>query len=194
MLFSAIKASALETVNYLISEGVDVNQADDYGYTALHITIQSHLSLNLCKALLDAGAHIDAKNEETETALCLALTEGADKFTTAKYLIARGARTSFDGEKAAQPLQCVINTCGDKPENFDYESYLLNECGADVNAQSSESTGAYTALHYAVQLNDCDLVRFLLENGADKSIANDDGQTPLDLANDCFEEGIPLLK
>src|SRR5689334_13708887 len=50
---------------------------------------------------------------------------------------------------------------------------------ADVNAPQIDGT---TALHWAVQANDLELVDFLIRNGAQVSIANVAGATPIQLA------------
>ncbi|MET7141277.1 ankyrin repeat domain-containing protein [Xanthomonas sp. PPL139] len=52
--------------------------------------------------------------------------------------------------------------------------------GADLNASGEHG---YTPLHNAVEQGNIDAVRWLLENGADKSLLNSAGETPADLAN-----------
>ena len=42
------------------------------------------------------------------------------------------------------------------------------------------SYSGYTPLHYAVLLNDPEVVRYLLENGADPTIENNSGYLPVD--------------
>ncbi len=51
--------------------------------------------------------------------------------------------------------------------------------GADPNRQQE---GGWTPLHAAAKSGDPELVSLLLEHGADRHLANDTGQTPLDLA------------
>ncbi len=58
---------------------------------------------------------------------------------------------------------------------------LLLDAGADVNGRGA---GGFTALHSAAQNGDEELVRLLLERGADPSIAAADGRRPADLTND----------
>src|SRR5262245_33227196 len=71
---------------------------------------------------------------------------------------------------------------------------VLLQHGADVNAQvtgtktysmrnarSPSTNEGMTALHVAVQTGNADLVRFLLEKGANSEIADSNGRKPIDL-------------
>jgi hypothetical protein len=73
---------------------------------------------------------------------------------------------------------------------------LLLEHGADVNAQvtgtktysmrvsrAPSSNEGMTALHVAAQAGRVDLVRFLLDKGANTEIADASGRKPIDLLN-----------
>jgi uncharacterized protein len=56
---------------------------------------------------------------------------------------------------------------------------LLLDAGAGVNGQAE---GGFTALHAAAQNGDEELVRLLVERGADRSLTTDQGHRPSDLA------------
>lgn len=57
------------------------------------------------------------------------------------------------------------------------QNYLKQ--GENINAKNSLGN---TALHYAVASDNVELVKFLLENGADATVQNDKGWTPLAIA------------
>ena len=58
---------------------------------------------------------------------------------------------------------------------------VLLDAGADVNTQGE---GGFTALHSAAQNGDDELVRLLLERGADPALATADGRRAADFAAD----------
>jgi ankyrin repeat protein len=59
-------------------------------------------------------------------------------------------------------------------------TYLVEEMGADVNARDQNG---YTALHHAASRGDIDVLRYLVEKGADVTVVSRKGQTPADMAN-----------
>jgi ankyrin repeat protein len=75
--------------------------------------------------------------------------------------------------------------------------YLVEELGADVNARD---LNGYTALHHAAARGDNELIRFLVEQGADVTVVSRRGQTTVDMANgpvqrvQPFPETIALLE
>ena len=58
--------------------------------------------------------------------------------------------------------------------------FLVEECDADVNARDA---GGYTAVHHAAARGDDDMIRFLVERGADVTVVSRAGQTTADMAN-----------
>ncbi|MEX2466716.1 MAG: ankyrin repeat domain-containing protein [Gemmatimonadota bacterium] len=58
--------------------------------------------------------------------------------------------------------------------------FLVEECGADVNARDA---GGYTAVHHAAARGDDEMIRYLVEHGADVTVVSREGQTTADMAN-----------
>ncbi len=58
--------------------------------------------------------------------------------------------------------------------------YLIEELGADVNARD---LNAYTPLHHAAARGDNEMIRYLVDHGADVMVVSRRGQTVADMAN-----------
>ncbi len=58
--------------------------------------------------------------------------------------------------------------------------YLVEELGADVNARDHNG---YTPVHHAAARGDDELLRYLVERGADVTVVSRRGQTTVDMAN-----------
>lgn len=75
--------------------------------------------------------------------------------------------------------------------------YLVEELGADVNARDHNG---YNAVHHAAARGDNELIRYLVEQGADVTAVSRRGQTTVDMANgpvqriSPFPETIELLE
>ena len=66
--------------------------------------------------------------------------------------------------------------------------YLVDELGADVNVRDHD---AYNALHHAASRGDTDMIRFLVERGADVMAISRIGQTTADMANGPYQRTTP---
>lgn len=75
--------------------------------------------------------------------------------------------------------------------------HLVEELGADVNARDHEG---YSPLHHAAARGDNELIRYLVEQGADVTVVSRRGQTTVDMANgpvqriQPFPETVALLE
>jgi len=58
--------------------------------------------------------------------------------------------------------------------------FLVEECDTDVNARDA---GGYTAVHHAAARGDDEMIRYLVEHGADVTVVSREGQTTADMAN-----------
>lgn len=115
--------------------------------------------------------------------LIQAMTDGWS-LQVAEFILNNGANVDvvYDGFTALHQA-CYRQLC-EKVE------LLLNN-GADVNTQTNKNgggNGGETPLHIAGRLNDCVVVKMLLEAGADISLTNKNGETALDAALDYGSE------
>jgi len=75
--------------------------------------------------------------------------------------------------------------------------FLVEEMGADVNARDHNG---YTALHHAASRGDVEMIRYLVEHGADVTVVSRKGETTADMANgpvqrvQPYPEAIALLE
>jgi uncharacterized protein len=86
---TAAQRSQPAAAEWLISQGVSVNAADDVGGTALHHAATFNSSVEIVKVLLVNGADVYKTDKEHRTALVLTAYEG--NVRCAELLIAAGA-------------------------------------------------------------------------------------------------------
>jgi ankyrin repeat protein len=67
--------------------------------------------------------------------------------------------------------------------------YLIEEVGVDVNARDHDG---YNVLHHAAARGDTELVRYLVEQGADVMAVSRRGQTTVDMANGPYQRTLPF--
>ncbi|HET7607274.1 MAG TPA: ankyrin repeat domain-containing protein [Gammaproteobacteria bacterium] len=167
-LVYAARSGSIEAARVLLDAGADVNQVTKYGWSPLLAATQNR-NYQLGKFLIEHGADVNLANKGGWTPLYLATDnrnlEGGDYPT--------------------------------RTPDMDHLEYikLLLDAGANVNAQITESTetrtvftnqwldeeGA-TAFLRASQSGDVELMKLLLERGADPKIYTKLGVTPLAVA------------
>ncbi len=173
------------------------------GLWPLHLAAR-HDHPEVVAALLDAGADLEAVDDDGETALCIAASHGGSP-EVVRLLLANGASVDHANGDGARP----INLAALDEEDAGVESTtllvkhganlrsmngastpLLSAClggrletvtrlveaGADVN----ELTGGRTALHIAIGRDNEKIVEYLLANGADCTIQDPVQSPPLD--------------
>ncbi len=174
-LHCAVNEGRTEVVRILLSHGALVDTIDSTESTALHDAAMNG-SYDIVEALLNAGANIEAHNNEYDTPLTFAIRYGDAEGITARILLERGARVDEPGASENTPLhEAALN--GDAALIRE----LINR-GADVNALNDiNSTPLLLDTMYDdVSEDDCYAVaEILLDHGADPTIANDEGNTPL---------------
>lgn len=159
-----------DAVRLLVSAGADVSAATPHGETVLHIAARSGASV---KCVLDAGADPNARNAKGEIPLHLAI-----KMLDGK-LLGRAGKAARGAIVENQPDQVVLHQ--------EIVRDLLY-AGADPNAPDEDGQ---TPLHYAMRSIPIwdiyssesgwqDLLRMLIEHGADINLPLPSGELPRD--------------
>jgi len=157
-------AALLRCADTLVENGCDVNAANFMGGTALHYAVEAATDLDdaqscaLVKALIARGAGLERKNRSGSS-------------FAARGFMSRDMQSS--DPNALVPIDDAHHTPLLIAAELGLEAVLatlLSE-GADVNAH--DEMGA-TALHYAMEEDELDMMRILLNEDADVSIGSKD--------------------
>ena len=124
--------------------------------------------LEIVKALLDAGAHVDVSNGSGTSALTLACTHGDAAIV--KLLLSHGALANRLDDSGCPPLVSAKSSCIN----------LLLQSGAKINATCQPSKT--TPLMWACQMQDINTVIILIKNGAAINVQDSAGYSALAFA------------
>ncbi|EPY77363.1 protein phosphatase 1 regulatory subunit 12C [Camelus ferus] len=156
----------LEVVRFLVEQGATVNQADNEGWTPLHVAASCGY-LDIARYLLSHGANIAAVNSDGDLPLDLAESDPMEGLLKAEI-----ARRGVDVEAARRAEEELLL--------HDTRCWLNG--GAMPEARHPR-TGA-SALHVAAAKGYIEVMRLLLQAGYDPELRDGDGWTPLHAAAD----------
>jgi ankyrin repeat protein len=155
------------------------------GITALS-TAASAGNLAAAQLLVEAGASLEAKSRSGDTALESAMTSA--QATTSCWLLRRGAASPDPQKKPYLVPAAALSE--DFAASHALVRLLLNR-GFSPDARMNGDT----ALHIAAELGNTELVRLLVQHGADVSAKNTRGETPLAVATRSGQKAVaPLLR
>lgn len=224
-LLMAISNNKVAIAHYLLAHGSNVNGQDWYGRSPLweavnvrnlyvhNATFKNGIErgpvLELVKALLAAGADVNARTKETppfrhhlleitgslewvdftgQTPFLTAALAG--DVTVMKLLLAHGANPRIDTYEGTSPLMAaagvnwvLAQTSTESPEQLLEAVKLCADLGMDVNQANSMGI---TALHGAANRGSDDIIRFLVSRGANLTAQDKEHRSALDWAKGVF--------
>ncbi|GMU19578.1 MAG: hypothetical protein AMXMBFR12_07700 [Candidatus Babeliales bacterium] len=133
--------------------GIDINQQDNEGNTALHLAIKQN-DINLVRRILSNPALIlDLANGAGDTPLMFAILQG--NLSILNELLARGAQVNLWNRYGMSPLMIAI-----KRQNVPIIQRLLQVPHINVNLQANNRS--QTAIHGAINVLDSRILQLLL--------------------------------
>lgn len=188
-LHHAIMGNQLEAVIYLISKGANKDALDISGVTPLIYAIVEGNKV-IIQYLINLGCNPDGLSENSITPLCTAVK--LYHYNIVELLLKSGSDVNKSSYGNRSALYYSV-------DNLIITKKLL-EHKADINVftedlKLNDGTILYgeSVLHRGIFHQNIEVIKLLLENGADINIDHGDGRTTLEVANDTGNEEIIRL-
>lgn len=187
VLHCAASTGNVSLAKSLLDLGADVNIKDDASNTPLYSASgrirynnnrQNQLpnNLDVVKLLIEHGADINAGGVAGPP---LMAAIQARSFEVFDYLLAKGANVKVKNKEEMTPLMLMAQSYNNNSKDAQVRINALLKAGAAVN---DANMSGQTALMMAVNNRSKDMVRILLENGADPSVEDKNGSNILSYA------------
>lgn len=172
---AVVNDASLEVLSYLLNQRADINAVDEKGNTVLFEAIDN---LKQLEYLLSCGAEVNVINKEGYSPLLeICKSSMATSVSDKVEALVQGGATMYEICEG-KTLLMIASECGNTPA----VTKLLGMGFSKINAVHEE-TGK-TALHFACENYNRDLVIALLEYGADHTLEDKEGNTLVDLVTD----------
>ncbi len=180
----AVRNGSLEAVELLLEAGADINLKGANGMTPLHYAVVGIGQYDIAYYLVEHGADVNATNDAGETPLEYMVQAGPayrdgvyreDRYALALFLIEAGTEL-FHLQSHGNLMYQAATGDDDKLLAYLWEHYAM-----DVDQRARTRMGQ-TALMFSVMRDAKRACRFLLAQGADKTLTDKNGKPAYDYA------------
>ncbi|WP_227977401.1 ankyrin repeat domain-containing protein [Capnocytophaga felis] len=179
-LINASSRNTLEVVSLLADKTSNINEVDNQGRSALTLAVSRNIP-DVVSFLIKKGADINIKDSKGNSLVYYLLDSyvprEAKKFDEKWTILAENGLNFTQNQAKGNNLYHLAVDKGDL--NLLQKVASLN---IDINAKNQDGL---TPLHKAVMIaKDFDIIKFLIEKGADKTITTDFDENVYDLAKE----------
>jgi len=189
LIVAAQRAGGARVVEYLLDKGANLKTATNDGATALHRAAECG-DVDVLKLLVDKGADVDAQRKnpfggQSPLASAVVFGHGA----AVRYLLSKGAKANIGDAGLSRAVF---------QGNVEIVKALL-EAGVEVKNRGNQAFPGFGGFEPILALAcfsynaDPQIVRMLLDRGADPTAKSQQGQTPLELARERGYEDVGRL-
>ena len=198
-LQAACRAGNPEIVKILLENGADANhthwdQTRDYGSPLLNAASSlSDERMQVIKLLIDNGADVNYENAITNDALSCAVYasfERPDTIEIIEYLEQNGLNIQKRYEGSENTL--LHKAC--EADSLIVIKYLVKQRNFDINTVNANGDTPLTYFMRFASSRKKDTLLFLLQNGANLTIKNNEGKTAYDYAVESHPEFVNILE
>lgn len=168
VLIDAIQSGRPETVRTLLDRGASVQVQEMYGRNAYHFAAESG-NIEMITLIREAGGNAMARDKNGRTPLTLVLANSDESIRAVL-----GSDTDLSDSDGNTPIHIAVMQKA-APEKL----RLLISMGYPINRRNSDGL---TALAEAANSGQAELLRVLLENGADPYITDNKGECAVSFA------------
>lgn len=177
-----------EILELLLNKGIDINEQNYKGETALMYAIWQG-NFGAVKLLLEKGANLELCDYERKTSIMHAFLCNNSKVNIIELLIKNGANLKVNNKSGESLLRLVIKNNG-----LNAVQFLISKNIYDINDINEKDESGSTALCDAINFNkNKDVVEVLIKAGANVNNKSKYGFSPLYWASDQKKELVELL-
>lgn len=163
--------------NFLLENGLDVNQKDKHGNTAFMNAASSN-DLKLVEFLSKKLKDINTINKKGQSALMLAIAN--NKVGVVEFLLDHKANTTLSDADGNNLVYYLVDSYSKRNEsNFKQKMALLQNHGVKLEELKNDGN---TWFHLAVEKNSSDLLAYSIKFQQDINAKNNEGNTALHVA------------